>query len=92
MSQATEKANRDQALWYSNRPTTLLDSSSRLPDKHDDAHGIVSKDKTTKGKGVDIARHTTTSDVSEKYITLDEVARHNLAHDAWVVVEGKVYE
>ncbi len=28
----------------------------------------------------------------EPYITLAEVGRHNLAHDAWVVVEGKVFE
>lgn len=28
----------------------------------------------------------------EEYITMQEVGRHNLAHDAWVVVEGKVFE
>lgn len=28
----------------------------------------------------------------DKYITLEEVAQHNLAVDNWVVVEGKVYE
>ncbi|OCF60834.1 hypothetical protein L486_00474 [Kwoniella mangroviensis CBS 10435] len=26
------------------------------------------------------------------YITMEEVARHDLAHDAWVVVEGKVFD
>jgi cytochrome b involved in lipid metabolism len=26
------------------------------------------------------------------YIKMAEVARHHLAHDAWVVVDGKVYE
>lgn len=28
----------------------------------------------------------------ESVISMQEVARHNLAHDAWVVVDGKVYE
>lgn len=27
-----------------------------------------------------------------KYITLAEVAQHHLAHDNWVVVDGKVFE
>lgn len=27
-----------------------------------------------------------------KYIPMKEVARHDLAHDAWVVIDGKVYE
>jgi cytochrome b involved in lipid metabolism len=29
---------------------------------------------------------------AESYITMEEVARHNLSQDAWVVVDGKVYE
>ena len=28
----------------------------------------------------------------DKYITLAEVAQHHLAHDNWVVVDGKVFE
>jgi cytochrome b involved in lipid metabolism len=31
-------------------------------------------------------------DQTETYIPMKEVARHNLAQDAWVVVDGKVYE
>jgi len=27
-----------------------------------------------------------------KYIPMKEVARHDLAHDAWVVIDGQVYE
>lgn len=26
------------------------------------------------------------------YISMQEVGQHHLAHDAWVVVDGKVYE
>ena len=26
------------------------------------------------------------------YITVKELAKHNLAQDAWVVINGKVYE
>ena len=26
------------------------------------------------------------------YISMEEVGRHNLAHDCWVVVDGKVFE
>ena len=34
-----------------------------------------------------------TSDyITGDYISTKEVARHNLAQDAWVIVEGKVYE
>lgn len=27
-----------------------------------------------------------------RYISMKEVAKHSLAQDAWVVVDGKVYE
>ena len=32
------------------------------------------------------------SDSKEGYISMQEVGQHHLAHDAWVVVDGKVYE
>ena len=31
-------------------------------------------------------------DEGSSYIPMKEVARHDLAHDAWVVIDGKVYE
>ena len=29
---------------------------------------------------------------AKDYISMDVVARHNLAHDCWVVVDGKIFE
>lgn len=34
----------------------------------------------------------TGEDSAKDTIPMQEVARHNLAHDAWVVVDGHVYE
>ncbi|ORY26687.1 FMN-dependent dehydrogenase-domain-containing protein [Naematelia encephala] len=32
------------------------------------------------------------SQAAGRFISMDEVSTHNLAHDAWVVVDGKVYD
>jgi cytochrome b involved in lipid metabolism len=32
------------------------------------------------------------SGVKQEYLTMKEVAKHNLSQDAWVVINGKVYE
>ncbi|WRT68148.1 uncharacterized protein IL334_005123 [Kwoniella shivajii] len=40
-----------------------------------------------RGQGYDLE-----SEGKQGYITLKEVARHDLAHDAWVIVEGKVFD
>jgi hypothetical protein len=69
-----------QAFIYSARPTVRLDSQAAtqtLP--------VVPSD--------DSKPALSSSDyVTGDYISTKEVARHNLAQDAWVIVEGKVYE
>jgi cytochrome b involved in lipid metabolism len=34
----------------------------------------------------------TSTNKGKRYITMEEVAAHNLSNDAWVVVEGNVWE
>jgi len=48
----------------------------------------VTKDHNFKLQTNDVPQ----SDSQEGYISMQEVGQHHLAHDAWVVVDGKVYE
>ena len=42
--------------------------------------------------GVSKLEPTTKEVTKGGYISVKEVAKHNLAQDAWVVINGKVYE
>lgn len=62
--------------WHTQRPVHLDGELRKQRDQHRDLHA--------EGRSSDSS--------GDEYITMQEVGRHNLAHDAWVVVEGKVFE
>ncbi|RSH90017.1 Cytochrome b2, mitochondrial precursor [Saitozyma podzolica] len=67
------------------------DASKRRGGQPDSLTGLESRDmmfqlQTNDSPGDSAGRQ------AESYITMEEVARHNLSQDAWVVVDGKVYD
>ncbi|WVW84347.1 hypothetical protein I302_106381 [Kwoniella bestiolae CBS 10118] len=93
------------ALYAGYRSYTRLDNSVDVNEEQRiDPDGGVSGAKGSKRSG-DVSKLDVREDLrgegwrtdkengKEKgYITMGEVARHDLAHDAWVVVEGKVFD
>lgn len=102
----TTSADHDQSLYLlDSRPVKLDSPSTRNLDpdveQHNDPDGTVSGAKGSKLQGrrssidplEDMRAGSWKVDkASEGYISMAEVKRHNLAQDAWVVVEGKVFE
>ncbi|WRT67533.1 uncharacterized protein IL334_004505 [Kwoniella shivajii] len=70
-------------------------------EQQEDIDGVVSGAKGSKKQreqsDVDIAedlreKYGSNAELHGEYLSLIEVARHNLSQDAWVVVEGKVFD
>jgi cytochrome b involved in lipid metabolism len=83
-------------LAYSTRPILTESRVDVEKEQLEDPDGVVSGAKGSKKQGV-ISHVDPVEDFRAvhgpgEYLTLKEVARHNLAQDAWVVVEGKVFE
>jgi len=61
---------------YNRRPVYLDSSEAKEHNFKLQTNDVPQSDNTSK----------------EGYISMQEVGQHHLAHDAWVVVNGKVYE
>ncbi|GFZ48900.1 hypothetical protein JCM24511_06649 [Saitozyma sp. JCM 24511] len=71
------QADADASKRRGGRPESLTGSDSR---------DMMFQLQTNDSPGDNAGRQ------AESYITMEEVARHNLSQDAWVVVDGKVYD
>ena len=54
--------------------------------------GSEAKDHSFTLQTNDPPGHNKDDSAGTDYISMQEVGKHHLAHDAWVVVDGKVYE
>nr|XP_019044438.1 hypothetical protein I302_06349 [Kwoniella bestiolae CBS 10118]OCF23368.1 hypothetical protein I302_06349 [Kwoniella bestiolae CBS 10118] len=89
------------AIGLLTRPIVAESQVNVEKEQREDIDGVVSGAKGSKKQHkkseVDAAEdlrgeHGPDAEVQGQYLSLKEVARHNLSQDAWVVVEGKVFD
>lgn len=68
--------------WYAYRRSLRLEENTPRRDVKD----VLFQLQTNDAPGQNDSGQAT------RYISMKEVAKHSLAQDAWVVVDGKVYE